>query len=186
MDSSDRRTILCIFVILLVIGCGFLIYSFIARNLGLFPFLETDEPLELSWVEGPPEGDIYKGIWYNDSLVLSLKNTDPQNDYHLFNYIIISHDTYALEDDDITIAVSTYLETFDAWTEPETMALEETEDILGEPFLQGQYGGEEDIIPAKDSSPNWQRQIRICFKISEDAPDGTWEMVIRILGNFVN
>ncbi|MCK4783676.1 MAG: hypothetical protein KAV87_08005, partial [Desulfobacteraceae bacterium] len=115
---KHRRTILCFAILVLGIIFGFLfIFPFLATNLGLFPSLETNEPLELSWSVGPPQGDIFSGVWYNDSLVLEVRNNDSENDYRIFCYILINHETEILENTSITVAVSTFLEESETWAD---------------------------------------------------------------------
>lgn len=179
-----RRGSLCIIMLIVAMICGlYLFWPFLAANLGLFPSLETEDPLVLSLIEGPPEGDIFKGVWYNHSMVLELYNDDTENNYRIRNYILLSHEYEALDKADISVAVSTFEEESDTWSDAKLVEFDEMEDIWGNPILIGQFEIEDDILPAKESVLDWRRQFRILFKISETAPSGLWVLTVRIMGN---
>jgi hypothetical protein len=182
-ELSGRNRNLCFVIMFIVILCGcFYLYPFLAKNLNLFPSLETNEPLELSWVEGPLKNDVFKGVWYNESLMLELRNNSTENDYHIYNYILVSHGSIKLVRSDIDIAVSFFLEASDTWTAPESVLLNETSDILGNELLFGDFNLGDGIIHAKYSEPTWHWYFRLFIRISEDAPTGQWDVTIRVMG----
>jgi hypothetical protein len=181
---TGRRTPICVIILFIIICCGIVyLYPFIAKNLNLFPELETDEPLELSWVEGPLEGDVYCGIWYNDSLELELRNNSTDHAYQIHNYIIVSHESDILESVDLTLAISVYQEELGVWTSPQSMDFDETSDITGNPILFGEFFLGDGIIHAKYTTSTWHWYFRLYMRISEHAPAGLWEMTIRVVAD---